>query len=166
ARGGRGAAARARAARRARAGLGGARVPLRPAGQRRRDPGTRADRGPPPDRAPDDRRQRGRRPAVAAATRAVPLPRTRAPRPPEHRAAGRTARLAGRTDSAYARAHDLSTGGRAGGRDLEARGSHGAPHRTRTHGARLARAALAEAGLLLAQQPRTRGSALCGVLPF
>ena len=38
-----------------------ARVLLRRAGQRHRDPRARADRVPPADRAPDDRRQRGRR---------------------------------------------------------------------------------------------------------
>ena len=73
-----------------------------------RDPRARADRVPSPDRAPDDRRQRGRRRPARAARRAVPVSRARAPRARAHRAARRSARLAGGADAAAARAHVLA----------------------------------------------------------
>ena len=161
-------AASARAQRRARGRLRGARVRVRRAGQRQRDPRPRADRVPPPDRAPDDRRQRGGR-AACSTQRGVPcLYRVHErPEPERDRAAGRAARLAGGAHAAAARAHVRVAGGRARGRDLSAR--------------RAATCAAAAAGgsrsssLVLRSlkqayysptQPRPRGPALAELLPL
>ncbi len=99
--------------------------------------------------------------AARRARRAVPVPRARAPRARAHRAPGRPARLARGADAAAARAHvrrrrPPSCWARSPGASSE--------HVRRTGRgrmrARLARAALAQAGLLLARQPRPRGPAL------
>ncbi len=59
-----------------------------------------------------------------------------------------------------------NAGGGARGRHLPARGRARAPHRSRPRGALLARVALAQAGLLLAEEPRPRGVALAVLLPL
>ena len=64
--------------------------------------GERADRVPPPDRAPDDRRQRGGRHAARDAQAAGAVPRARAAGAGARRAAGRAARVARRPHAAAA----------------------------------------------------------------
>ena len=164
--GGRCARGGAPGARRARDRVGRAGVRLLARRPRHGARGQRADGVPPPDRAPDDRRQRGGRRAARGAQGARALPHPRAARARAGRAAGRPARLARGPDAAAAAADVAAAGGRAGGGDL----AHGRrprpPHRPRPRGAHLARAALAQAGALRAGQQRPRRAALAPLLPL
>ena len=79
------------------------------------------------------------------------------PEPGARRAARRPARLARGADAAAARAHVIHRRPPScSGEMSQARRAARAPHRPRAPGAQLARAALAQAGLLLAQEPRPR----------
>ena len=113
----------------------------------------RADRVPPPDRAPDDRRQRGGRAASCPSARSPCLYRVHErPDPERVAAAGRAARLAGGADPAAARADVLDPGGRAslGALSLRVQRARRARTGPRPDRARLACPALAQAGVLLA----------------
>ena len=146
--------------------VGRARVRLRPPRPPRRGGGDGPDRVAPAHRAPDDRRQRGGRHAAVRALDPGALPRPRAARAAIGAAAGRAARVAGRRDAAGARA----AGALAGGRHRRAVRGAGrparAPHRPRPPGAHDARAALAQAGPLLAREPRSRRPAVDALLPL
>ena len=121
--GGRRAGRRARG--RARGRELGARVRLLARGPRDAPGGERADRVAPPDRAPDDRRQRGGGHAARDAQAAGAVPRARAAGAGARGAAGRAARVAGRPDAAAPAGDDAAAGRRRGGRDLAPGGRGG-----------------------------------------
>ena len=108
--------------------------------------------------------------AVAtAAVRALDpgaLPRPRAARATVRPATGRAARIAGRRDAAGARAAGALAGGRHRRAVRRPGRSARAPHRPRPPGAHDARAALAQAGALLAREPRPRRPAVDALLPL
>ena len=87
---------------------------------------------------------------LADARHPVSLPRARASRAGADRAAGGAAGLARGAHAAAARADVPLAGGRAGGEDLPGGGSSHAQHRSRADRVRVAGAAIAQAGLLLA----------------
>src|SRR5205085_12640279 len=72
----------------------------------------------------------------------------------------------GGADAAAAQTDVSDTSHRAARRDLAAPRAPSPPRPPRTDRAQLARAALAQAGLLLAPQPRSRGPALLRLLPL
>ena len=144
-------------------------VRLRRRGQRRRRAPRRADRVAPPHRAPDDRRQRGRR---------RPAGRPRHPRrctgcttaPTRERVKTLVDQLASLdvptppvSDHLTPRARPTSIVGEIS-RLVDQRGA--APRRPRAGGLHLARAALAQAGRVLAPQHRPRRAALAALLPL
>ncbi len=145
-----------------------------------RHQGARADGVPPPDRAPDDRRQRGRRAGAGAAGRAVPVPRARAPAGGGRGTARRAAGLAGgRHAGGAARSMSPAQAAERGGRGLAPGGGPRAAHRRaraggrpdrgadgRPPGAERAGAAVAATGVLLAAQPRPRRAGVGVLLPL
>ena len=133
-----------------------ARVRVRRVRRGRQRPLGPADRGPQADRAPDDPDQRARRRAAGAAQGADALPRPRAARPGADRAPRRAARGARDPDPAAAGQDLPERGRRAGQRGEPARRRRGAAARPRRRRLRVARAALAQAGLLQPSQPRPR----------
>ena len=156
----------ARGARRARGRVGRAGVRLLARRARHGPRAVRADRVAPADRAPDDRRERGRRDAAGDAQAARALPRARAA------GAARVQRLAEQLAALdvptprAARDAVAAAGRRRGRRALAARRRARAPHGPRPGGAHLARAALAQAGALLAAQRRALRAALAALLPL
>ena len=141
-----------------------ARGPRRP-----RSRATRADRVAPADRAPDDRRQRGGRDAArdAQACRRSTASTSAPSRARVERLRRRSSR---RSTCRRRRCPSTMTpqqAGDAGRRDLAAASTqHVRRTRPRPRGAHLARAALAQAGALLAAQPRPRRPALAALLPL
>ena len=134
-----------------------ARVPASIRRRGRRRPRGLADRGAPADRAPDDPHQRAGRPAARAAADPDALPRPRAARPAARRVPRRAARRRSgsrrrRCPTGSAPARRASSSGRSAA--LVARGGRAA--RARPGGVYIARASLAEAGLLHRPQPRPR----------
>ena len=108
------------------------------------------------DRAAHDPRQRAGGGLPRGPRRADALPRARAAQPAVDRVARHAARLARGAHAAGAEADDSAAGGRAGGRDQPHGGRAPAPHRPRPGGVHVTRAALAQAGLLLAEERRAR----------
>ena len=157
----------ARAERRAGGRLRGARVRLRRGRATSARSAARADRVPSPDRAPDDRRQRGRRRAAAAARRVPCLYRVHERPEPERieRLAEQLASLEVPTPALPERM-SASQAAELVGAISRRVDEHVRAHRSGPDRAELARAALAQAGLLLAQEPRPRRPALGQLLPL
>ena len=126
----------------------------RPRGRR---PPRGADGVPPADRAADDPRQRagGGLPGGPQACRRSTAC-TSGPNPQRSSAWSTQLAALDVPTPPLPEAHDPAAGGRRGGRDQPHRGRARAPHRPRRAVVHLARAALAQAGLLLAREPRPR----------
>ena len=154
-------------ARCARGRLGRAAVQFRRRRQRRGGRAVGADRVPPAHRAPDDRRQRAGGEVPLRAQDPGAVPRARAARGAGGGAAGRPARVAGRTHAAGSQGPpDPAAGRRRGGGGVGDGGRLGAPDRPRRPGADQPGAALAQAGLLRPAQPGTRRPGPHALLPL
>ena len=144
-----------------------ARVPLRRGRQRRRRPLGRADRVAPPDRAPDDPRQRTGRPAARAQAGAGGLPGARPARPGRGSSAWSSSCTAlGVPTPPLRQGLAPRRGGRGRGRGEPAGGRGGGAARARPRGVYIARAPFPDAGLLQRPQQRPRRSRQPRLLPL